>query len=61
MDQLSLNPQMAAAQPGSDKNAPGVRVHSYFACSCLSISFCFQLMATLKEGDQWQMWEFVRI
>ena len=39
--------------------APGVRVHYYFylltGC-CLLISFCLQLMATLKEADHWQMW-----
>ena len=27
----------------------------------LSIPFRLQGMATLKEGNQWQMWEFIRI
>ena len=33
----------------------------FFASGCLSIPFCLQLMATLKKGDQRQMWEFIRV
>ena len=28
---------------------------------CLSIPFRLQVMATLEKGDEWQMWEFIRI
>ena len=55
----SQNPLVPAAKQGMG-NEPGVRVH-YF-CFWLSInSLSSQLMATLKKGDQWQMWEFIRI
>ena len=44
------------------RNGRGVRVRLFFfASGCLSISFRLQLMTTLKEGNQWQMWEFIRI
>ena len=58
---VSQNPLVPAAKQGMG-HAPGVRVHhDYFASGCLSIPFCSQLMATLKEGDLWQMWEFIHI
>ena len=31
----------------------------FFASGCLSIIFRLQSMAILKEGDHWQMWEFI--
>ena len=61
MNRSSRNPRVPAAQQDMG-NAPGVRVHYFFfASGCLSILFCLQLMATLKEGDRWQMWEFIRM
>ena len=49
------------AQPGGREgfNVPGVRANFFFASGFLSISFRLQSMATLKEGDHWQMWEFI--
>ena len=63
MNRVSQNPQVPAAQQGADGQSPGVRVQLfiYFASGCLLIPFRLQLMATLKEGDQWQMWEFIPI
>ena len=62
MNRDSQNPRVPASQPGRDEsddlNIPGVRVHLFFAFGPLLISFRLQLMATLKEGDQCQMWEF---
>jgi hypothetical protein len=44
-------------------NNPGACVHYYFASFSLLIQvpFRFQSMATLKEGDQSQMWEFIPV
>jgi hypothetical protein len=64
MNPLSKNPRVPAAQPAVVDNwsVPGVRVHYYFLLLVfLSIPFRLQSMAPLKEGDQWQMWEFIRI
>ena len=33
----------------------------FLTSDCLSIPFRLQSMATLKEGDQFQMWEFIRV
>ena len=59
MDRVSQNPRVPAAHPDRHYTAPGVRVH-YFLLLVVC-QFSFQLMATLKEGDKWQMWEFIRI
>ena len=61
MNRVSQNPQVPAAQRGADGQSPGVRVLFFFASGCLSNPFRLQVMATLKEGDPWQMWEFIRI
>ena len=60
MNHISLNLQVPTAQQGRSY-APGVRLHYFFASGCLSIPFRLQLMTTLKEGDQRQMWEFIPI
>ena len=63
MNRDSRNPRVPAVQPGSNLkgNALGVRVQYYF-CFCLSFNpFRLQTMANLKEGDQWQMWEFIPV
>ena len=60
MDRFSQNPRVPAAQQGIT-GKPGVRVHFFFASGCLSIPFRLQLMVALEKGDQWQMWEFIRI
>ena len=59
MNHYSQNPMVPTAQEGKN-NFPGVRI-LFFASGYLSIPFCPQSMASLKEGDQWQMWEFIRI
>ena len=65
MNPVSRNPRVRAAQPFSggsgSLNAPEVRVYYFYTSSCLPIPFCLQSMATLIEGDHWQMWEFIRI
>ena len=63
MNHFSQNPRVPAAQQGMPfaNFNPGVRVLFFFASGCLSIPFRLQLMATLKEGDQWQMWEFIPV
>ena len=62
MNRIPQNPRVPTAQPSRHDNetVPGVRP-LFFASGCLSIPFRLQSMATLKEGDQWQMWEFIRI
>ena len=60
MNCVHHNPLVAAAQEG-DYDCPGVRVHYFFASGYLSIPFRLQSMATLEEGDQLQMWEFIPI
>ena len=62
IDRASKNPQVPTAQSSKDSEYFGVRVLFFFASGCLSIPFGHQKvkMATLKEGDQWQMWEFIR-
>ena len=59
LNPVSQNPRVPAAM--HPNSAFGVRVHFFFASGCLSIPFRPQSMATLKEGNQWQMWEFIRI
>jgi hypothetical protein len=59
-------PQVATMQPNRDRSQPpnsvhGVRVCFIFASGCLSIPFHLQSLATLEEGNEWQMWEFIRI
>ena len=50
----------ASAEQDKSKSVAGVRVHYFLLLSISgSISFRLQSMATLKEGDQWQMWEFI--
>ena len=63
LNRASQNPRVPVSALGKDDNNPGVRVHYLFTSGCLSILFHleWQLMATLKEGDLWQMWEFIRI
>ena len=63
MNCVSQNPPVPTAQQDVSvlvKIASGVRV-LFFASGSLLIPFRLQLMTTLKEGDQWQMWEFIRI
>ena len=69
MNRVSLNPRVPVAQQVNTFNifsvnhGPGVSVNYYvlFALSRLLTPLRLQSMATLKEGDQWQMWEFIRI
>ena len=51
INRASKNPQVPT----------GVRVLFFFASGCLSIPFGVQFlrMATLKEGNERQMWEFI--
>ena len=59
MNRFSQNLQVPAAKDGNAYGiVSGVRVHFFFDFDYLSIPFRLQSMATLKEGDQWQMWEF---
>ena len=63
MNRVSRNPRVffAALNVG---HASGVRVHYYVLLpDFCQIFFPFRLqsMATLKKGDQWQMWEFIQI
>ena len=59
MNRNSQNPQVPVAR--STSIIPGVRVIFFITSGCLSISFRLQEMTTLKEGDQWQMWEFIPV
>ena len=63
MNHASRNPRVPALQPGSKtgSNDPGVRVTHYIVSRCVSTPFRLQTIANLKEGDQWQMWEFIRV
>ena len=56
VNRVSKNPQVPEALQY------GVSVHFFFASGCLSIPIGLQklAMATLKEGNQLQMWEFIR-
>ena len=59
---VSQNPLVPAApQKQGRYNDPGVRVHYILLLAVLSIPFRLQSMATLEEGNEWQMWEFIRI
>jgi hypothetical protein len=58
LNRASQNPRVPALQEGKEL---GVRVHDFFTSGCLLILFRLQSMATLKEGDKWQMWEFIRV
>ena len=61
INRVSQNPLVPAVPQKPDStHYPGVRVDNFFASGCLSITF-LQPMATLKEGDQRQMWEFIRV
>ena len=66
MNNFSRNPRVPAVQDGKPKYDPcgpgvsGVRV-LFFASGNLSIPLRLQTMASLKEGDQRQMWEFIHI
>ena len=65
MNCFAQNPQVPAEQSyigyrSPDAYYPGVRVLFFFFW--LSVNpFCLQSMATLKKGDQFQMWEFIPI
>ena len=66
MKRVSKNPRVPAVQPGVryNTNVAGVRVRYFFAfwlCVVNLNPLSIQSMATLKEGDQRQMWEFIRI
>ena len=65
MNRFSENPRvLTVPQKGMPIDLEtGVRIHCFFASSCLSIPFRLQsrLMATLKEGDPWQIWEFIPV
>ena len=60
IDRASKNPEVPTTQ-SEYSYYYGVRVHFIFASGCLLIPFGLQYlkMATLKEGDQLQMWEFI--
>ena len=58
---VSQNARVTAAAPQTGDFIRGMRVYYYFASGCLSIPFRPQSVATLKKGDQWQIWEFIRI
>ena len=58
------NPRAPVTSKGNLKDFfdfPGVRVHFFFAVFYFSIPFRLQSMATLKESDFKQMWEFIHI
>ena len=61
MNHTSLNPRVPAVQPGSGDNAPGVRVHYFLFLTVSYVNSRLQKMATLEEGNQRQMWEFIRV
>jgi hypothetical protein len=63
MNRDSRNPQVPTMDQSNMRIAhvPAVRVHCFFTSVCSSIPFCFQVMAALNEGDQNQMWEFIRV
>ena len=42
-------------------NFEGVRVHFILLPAVCQFPIRLQSMVTLKEGDQWQMWEFIPI
>ena len=54
-----LNPQVPVAL--GKRGDYGVRVHYFLLPAFCQFSIRCQTMATLKEGDQLQMWEFIRI
>ena len=60
VNRVSQNPRVPAAQESPYGHPSMVRVHYFFTC-CLLIPFRLQTMASPTEGDQWQMWEFIRI
>ena len=59
VNRVSRNLRVPAAQQVGYGH-PGVR-SIISAPGCLLIPLRLQSMATLKEGDQLQMWEFIRI
>ena len=59
MNHVSRNPLVPAAHPGATEKYPGVRVHFFLVLTVCQ--FHLQSMATLVEGDQSQMWEFICI
>ena len=63
MNRASQNPRVleATTLKPSGGAVPGVRVPFFFASGCLLIPFRLQSMVALKNGDTWQMWEFIRI
>ena len=61
MNRDSWNTRVPAVQPGNYKNAPGVRVHHFLLLTFCHVNSRLQIMTTLQEGNQWQMWEFIRV
>ena len=62
MDRASENPvvPMVLPKPGY-RNEPGVRIQNVFPSFYQSIPFRLQAMAYLRRGDNWQMWQFLRV
>ena len=60
MNQDSQNPRVPAVKLGNN-NAPGVCVHYFLLLTVCHVNSLFQIMATLEEGNYWQMWEFIRL
>ena len=54
-------PESTSAYGTTRESFRGAGLVFFFASGCLTIPFRLQVMATLKGGDQWQMWEFIRI
>ena len=59
VNRVSLNPKVPVAL--GIRGDYGVRVHYLLLQAFCQFSLRRQTMATLKEGDQLQMWEFIRI
>ena len=61
MNPSSKRPRVPVAQPGEVYNARGVSLYFIFASGCPLIPFFSKFTTPLREGNQWQMWEFIRI
>ena len=59
MNRVSQVPAVQHRASGSHNH--GVRVHYVLLLAVCEFPFRLQSMVTLKEGDQWQMWEFIPI
>ena len=60
MNQDSQNPRVPAMQPGKGI-ATSVRVHYFLFPTDCHVNSRLQMMATLEDGNYWQMWEFIRL